>query len=228
MIHAEVLPEAFVCRHQFKKSPTLPYRTLQSGTKRRPFSPKLVTRRWLFSQNRDWGKISTKWKHKITTDSFRHSIIKTSQDNHFPFNWDLPYDRQTLSLSLLTPGEGYQLSSLYCRCVLVAQSCLTLCHPMDCSPPGSSVHGILQARILEWVAISFSRETSQPRNWTQVSRIAGKYFTDWAIWEAQPRDQIWVFQIAGRFFTIWATSKPFYYKGSIQMLMKYFPSSEKK
>ena len=45
-------------------------------------------------------------------------------------------------------------------CVLVAQSCLTLCDPMDCSPPGSSVHGILQARILEWVAIPFSRGPS--------------------------------------------------------------------
>ena len=44
-----------------------------------------------------------------------------------------------------------------CVCVLVAQSCLTLCIPMDCSPPGSFVHGILQARILEWVAISFSK-----------------------------------------------------------------------
>ena len=43
---------------------------------------------------------------------------------------------------------------------VVAQSCLTLCDPMDCSPPGSSVHGILWARILEWVAISFSRESS--------------------------------------------------------------------
>ena len=44
-----------------------------------------------------------------------------------------------------------------CVCVLVAQSCLTLCDPMDYSPPGSSVHGILQARILEWIAIPFSR-----------------------------------------------------------------------
>ena len=44
-----------------------------------------------------------------------------------------------------------------CVCVLVAQSCLTLCDPVDCSPPGSSVHGILPARILEWVAIPFSR-----------------------------------------------------------------------
>ena len=46
---------------------------------------------------------------------------------------------------------------------------------MDCSPPGSSVHGILQARILEWVAIPFSRGSSQPRDWTQVSRIAGGF-----------------------------------------------------
>ena len=58
----------------------------------------------------------------------------------------------------------------------VAQSCLTLCNPMDCSPPGSSVHGILQARILEWVAISFSRESSEPRDRTQVSCIAGRRF----------------------------------------------------
>ena len=56
----------------------------------------------------------------------------------------------------------------------VAQSCLALCDPMDCSLSGSSVHGILQARILEWVAISFSRGSSQPRDQTQVSRIVGR------------------------------------------------------
>ena len=56
------------------------------------------------------------------------------------------------------------------------QSCLTLCDPVDCSPPDSSVHGILQARILEWVAISFSRGSSQPRDQTWVSRIAGRRF----------------------------------------------------
>ena len=55
--------------------------------------------------------------------------------------------------------------------VLVAQLCLTLRSPMDCSPSGSSVHGILQARILEWVAISFSRGSSHPRGQTQVSCI---------------------------------------------------------
>ena len=62
-------------------------------------------------------------------------------------------------------------------CVLVAQSCLTLCDPMDCSPPGSSVHGILQTRIPEWVAIPFSRGTSRPRNGIKVSRIADEFFT---------------------------------------------------
>ena len=52
-------------------------------------------------------------------------------------------------------------------CVLVAQSCPTLCDPMDCSPPGSPVHGILQARIREWVDMPFSRGSSQPRDPTE-------------------------------------------------------------
>ena len=61
--------------------------------------------------------------------------------------------------------------------MLVAQSCLTLCDPTDCSPPVSSVHGILQARTLEWITIPFSRGSSWPRDQTQVSCIAGKLFT---------------------------------------------------
>ena len=69
--------------------------------------------------------------------------------------------------------------------VLVAQLCLTLCDPMNCNQPGSSVHGILQARILEWVDIPFSRRSSWPRDWTQVSCIAGGFFTIWATREAQ-------------------------------------------
>ena len=55
-------------------------------------------------------------------------------------------------------------------CVLVTQSCPTLCDPMDCSLPGFSVHGILQARILEWIALPFSRGTSQPRDRTLVAQ----------------------------------------------------------
>ena len=61
--------------------------------------------------------------------------------------------------------------------MLVIQSSPALCNPMDCSPPGSSVHGIFLARVLEWVAIPFSRESSKPRDQTQVSCMAGRSFT---------------------------------------------------
>ena len=64
--------------------------------------------------------------------------------------------------------------------VKVSESCLTLCDPMD-----YIVRGILQARILEWVTISFSRGSSQPRDRTQVSHIVGRFFTSWATREAQ-------------------------------------------
>ena len=88
------------------------------------------------------------------------------------------------------PGSVYshffEASSWYCGSlgVLVAQLCPTLCNPMDCSPPGSSVPEIFQARILEWVAISFSRGSSQPRDRTQASCTAGRFFTNWATREA--------------------------------------------
>ena len=59
----------------------------------------------------------------------------------------------------------------------VTHLCLTLCDPMDCSPPGSSVHGIFQERVLEWVAISSSRVSSRPRDRTQVSHNSGRRFT---------------------------------------------------
>ena len=71
---------------------------------------------------------------------------------------------------------------------LVTQSCLILCDPIDRSLPGSSVHGILQARILEWVAIPFSRGSSWPKDWTQVC-TAGRFFIIWVTGEAH----CWVF-----------------------------------
>ena len=92
---------------------------------------------------------------------------------------------------------------------------------MDCSPLGLSVDGILQARIPQWIAMPSSRGSFQPRYQTQVSRIAGGFFTVWATikimeWVAYPfsrgtsrsRNWIWVFGIAGGFFTSWATRKP--------------------
>ena len=59
----------------------------------------------------------------------------------------------------------------------VAQLCLTFCDSVDCSLPGSSIHGIFQARVLEWVAVAFSRRSSRFRDWTRVSRIVGRRFT---------------------------------------------------
>ena len=62
----------------------------------------------------------------------------------------------------------------------VTQLCLTLCDPTDCSLPGSSVHGIFHAIVLEWIAIAFSRGSSQPRDQTQVYLIVDRHFTVWA------------------------------------------------
>ena len=76
-------------------------------------------------------------------------------------------------------GIGPTWVSILALQVLVTQSYPTLCNPMDCSPLGSSVHGILQVRILEWVAMPFSRRSYQPRDQTQVSLIAGRLFTSW-------------------------------------------------
>ena len=61
----------------------------------------------------------------------------------------------------------------------VAQSCPTHCDPMDCSLPGSSVHGIFQARVLEWVSISFFKGSFRPRDWNWISHIVGRCFTVW-------------------------------------------------
>ena len=87
---------------------------------------------------------------------------------------------------LYTLRIRYVILNKYCV-YLVTQSCLTLCHPLDCSPPDSTVHGTFQARTLEWVAISFCRGSSQPRDQTQVScvsYIASRFFTYWAIGKA--------------------------------------------
>ena len=95
-----------------------------------------------------------------------------------------------LSLELLIPPYFSKADIFYqlipflpvvcvCICTKSLQSCLIFCDPMDCSPPGSSVHGILQARILEWIAIPFSRGSFWPRDWTCVSWgccTAGRFF----------------------------------------------------
>ena len=109
----------------------------------------------------------------------------------------------------------------FIQACLVAQSCPTLCDSMDCSLPVSSAHGIFQARIREWVAIPFSRGSSQPRDWTQVSCIVGRFFTIWATREALEWVAISLSKslpdlgiepaspaLAGRFFTAEPLGKP--------------------
>ena len=105
---------------------------------------------------------------------------------------------------------------------LVAQLCQTLCDPMDCSPPGSSVQGILQAGILEWVAMPSSRGSSQPRDQTQVSHIAHSFLSEppgkaknTGVGSLSLLQRIFSSQesnlglgIASGFFTSWATGKP--------------------
>ena len=93
----------------------------------------------------------------------------------------------------------------------VAQSCLTLCDPM-CSLSGSSVHGIFQARVLEWVAISFPRGSSRPRNRTWLSCIAGRRFTVWATREAGTKG------ICCLFFTL----EQFYFSLSLSLSLFFF------
>ena len=101
-----------------------------------------------------------------------------------------PSARQSVKISpVQEPAVNHILGGIlhYSHCFLkvkwseVAQSCPTLCDPIDCSLSGSSVHGIFQARVLEWIAISFPRGSSRPRNRIWVSRIAGRRFTVWAI-----------------------------------------------
>ena len=100
----------------------------------------------------------------VSSSSTREGIHKIFQEDHNPFIMKCPW---------------------CIRKVKGAQPYLTLCDPIDCSSPGSSVHGILQAIILEWVAVPFSMAPSQPRDQTQVSSIAGRFFTSWATREAQ-------------------------------------------
>ena len=100
------------------------------------------------------------------------------------FNLQLALHMYGSSLSVVLHPRIQSIAGCCAVLCLVTQLCPTLCNPMDSSPPGSSVHGILQARILEWVAMPSSRGFSQLGDWTQVSHIAGRFFTIWATREA--------------------------------------------
>ena len=107
--------------------------------------------------------------------------VTTTQKNQTSFGEDV----ENLELLICCLWECKMVCVHMCvfSCSVVSDSL----QPMDCSPPGSSVHGILPARIRKWVAIPFSRGSSQPRNWTQVSCITGSFLTNWAMREAPNR-----------------------------------------
>ena len=87
------------------------------------------------------------------------------------------------------------------------QSCPASCNHMEHSPPGSSVHGILQARILEWVVMPSFKGSSQPRNCTCISCIASRFFTQWATWEAHQIRSDQSFSRVRLFATPWITAR---------------------
>ena len=125
------------------------------------------------------GTITPQYPHGIgsrthTDTKFCWYTYKTGQYSHITYGHPPSHFKPSLDY----PGHLTQCESE------VSQLCPTLCNPMDCSLPGSSTHGIFQARVLEWGATSFSRRSSQHRDWTWVSPIADRRFTVWATKEA--------------------------------------------
>ena len=112
------------------------------------------------------------WKGEVGTNQRTHSFHwKSAEEGYMSgFRFILESDK------FRTQPNLHLWLAVLC---FVPQSCPTLCNPINCSLPGSSVHGIFQAKTLEWVAIPFFRGSSQPRDWTQVSHIASRFFTIW-------------------------------------------------
>ena len=127
--------------------------------------------------------------HQTNNHLSRFLFIHTPAFNirsssHGSYAWQLWIESSYVPGIVLSSGaELFKKQLFVLQCVLVAQSSPTLCSPTDCSLPGSSVHGILQERILEWVSMPFSRVFTPLRDQTWVSHIAGRFFTIWAIWE---------------------------------------------
>ena len=121
---------------------------------------------WSVSQNTK--HVTTTWPSNCTPDIYpAAATAKSLQSCLILCNSSVPGILQAKTLESESESE-------------VVQSCPTLSDPTDCSPPGSSLHGILQAKVLEWGAISFSRGSSWPRDWTLVSCIPGRHFNLWA------------------------------------------------
>ena len=126
---------------------------------------------WISLQSKGLSRVfsnTTVQKHKLTKIKHKEQILKVAREKQQITQKGIP---MRITADLSTESE-------------VAQSCPTLCNPIDCSPPGSSVHGISQARILKWVAISFSGGSSQPRDRSCISCIGRWILYCWATREA--------------------------------------------
>ena len=133
----------------------------------------------------DWLLINRKVHREET--SWCSPLRQGLYDSDFIFfpldDFDFPQTTVSTHICHSVFNDNQSVKRGYCLITKwseVAESCLTLCDPMDCSLQCSSIHGFIQARVLEWVAISFSRGSSQPRDQTWVSRIVGRCFTIWA------------------------------------------------
>ena len=141
--------------------------------------PKPIWTGSLYDQNTRTQRHLWAWERTLWRNNLADTLI---------LNFEPPEPCENKFLLFNPPSLWYfvmaALPNYYAVQFLVTQSCQALCGPTDCSPPGSSVHGILQARILEWVAMPSSRGSFQPRDHTQDSCIAGGFFTVWATREA--------------------------------------------
>ena len=120
----------------------------------------------------------SEWSRSVVSDSVRPH---RRQPTRLPHPWDSQGKNTGVGCHFLLQCIRVKNESE------VTQSCPTPSDPMDCSPPGSSIHGSFQARVLEWVAISFSRGSFWPRDRIQVSCIEGRRFTLWATRERPGR-----------------------------------------
>ena len=125
-----------------------------------------------------WKELRMRWQCYLKYRKLGSQEQERKGNSLFPINSVL-FEFYTKSLITFSKTVKWKI------CCLVAKSCLTLCNPMDCSPPGSSVHQIFQTRILAWVAVSFSRGSSWPRDQIHISCICKQILYHWAIGEAQ-------------------------------------------
>ena len=113
---------------------------------------------------------------------FKEVIMNKTERAYFLWLWKVKQWLREVKDSVHIKASVYDFYFMVHSCCLVTKSCPTFCYPMDCSLPGSSVHGISQERILEWVAISISRGSSWPRDWIHISYLTEIFFTTEPPW----------------------------------------------